>query len=75
MDAIFLIRNNWDKLIEFQAHPNDAAKERVMKAMLESYFADAIQPVVFDKCRGWVSLLEMAEMLIEKKSQSIGASA
>jgi sulfotransferase len=69
MDVIFSVRNNWDKLVEFRAHPNDAAKERVMRGMLDNYFDDVEQPVVFDKCRGWVSLLEMAEMMLERKAK------
>lgn len=69
MDVIFGVRNTWDNLIEFRAKPNEPAKERVMRAMLESYFADAEQPVIFDKCRGWVSLLEMAEVLLQRKAK------
>ncbi len=69
MDVIFGVRNNWDTLVEFQANPNEEAKQRVMRGMLQSYFADTEHPVVFDKCRGWVSLLEMAEMLIGKKAK------
>jgi len=69
MDIIFSVRNNWDKLVEFQAHPDDEAKTRVMRAMLESYFAGSEKPVVFDKCRGWVSLLEMAELLLGQKAK------
>jgi len=64
MDVIFGVRNGWDKLVEFQATPNDLAKMRVMRGILESYYADVDKPVVFDKCRGWLSLLEMAEAML-----------
>src|SRR3989344_3597345 len=61
MDIMFMVRNNWDTLVEFRAHPDEEAKERVLKGILESYYATADKPVIFDKSRGWVSLLEMAE--------------
>lgn len=69
MDVIFGVRNSWDKLIEFQATPNDLAKVRVMRGILESYYADIDKPVVFDKCRGWLSLLEMAETILGHKAK------
>lgn len=67
MDVIFGVRNNWDKLVEFQASPNEAAKLRVMRAMFEAYYADSDKPVIFDKCRGWLSLIEMAESILGQK--------
>lgn len=69
MDIIFGVRNSWDSLVEFKAHPNDEAKTRVLRAILESYFADTDCPVVFDKCRGWVSLLEMAELILGREAK------
>lgn len=69
MDVMFGVRNQWDRLIEFQAAPNEAAKIRVLRGMLESYYADVDKPVVFDKCRGWLSLLEMAEAVLGYKAK------
>ncbi|QQR64957.1 sulfotransferase [Candidatus Kaiserbacteria bacterium] len=69
MDIMFGVRNNWDNLVEFKAHPDDDAKARVLRAILDSYFASSERPVVFDKSRGWVSLLEMAEMVLERKAK------
>ncbi len=69
MDVIFSVRNTWDKLVEFRAHPNEDAKIRVMRSILDTYFDDTERRVVFDKCRGWVSLLEMAEVLLERKAK------
>lgn len=69
MDIMFGVRNNWDKLIEFQASPNDAAKLRVLRGILDSYYADIEKPVIFDKCRGWLSLLEMAETVLGYKAK------
>ncbi len=64
MDVMFGVRNNWDKLVEFQATPNDAAKVRVLRGILDTFYADVDKPIIFDKCRGWLSLLEMAETVL-----------
>lgn len=69
MDVIFGVRNSWDKLVEFKANPNEAGKLRVMRGILENYYADVKEPVIFDKCRGWLSLLEMAETIIGHKAK------
>lgn len=69
MDIMFGVRNSWDKLVEFQANPNDAAKLRVLRGILDSFYADIEKPIVFDKCRGWVSLLEMAEAVLGYKAK------
>jgi sulfotransferase len=60
MDIMFGVRNSWDNLVEFKAAPNDPAKLRVLRAILNAFYADVEKPVIFDKCRGWLSLLEMA---------------
>jgi len=66
MDVMFGVRNNWDRLVEHKAHPNGEAKRRVLRAILDAYYAEVRQPVIIDKCRGWVSLLEMAEWALER---------
>lgn len=67
MDVMFGVRNQWDKLVEFQATPNEEGKKRVIKGILENFYSDVEKPVVFDKCRGWLSLIEMAEWALDKK--------
>lgn len=71
MDVMFGVRNNWDQLIEHKAHPMPQAKRRVLRAILESYYADVDRPIIIDKCRGWVSLLEMAEYVLERPAKVI----
>ncbi|MEM9109165.1 MAG: sulfotransferase [Planctomycetota bacterium] len=71
MDVMFGVRNNWDKLIEHKAHPMPQAKQRVLRGILKSYYADVSRPVVIDKCRGWVSLLEMAELALDRPAKII----
>lgn len=67
MDVMFGVRNNWDKLIEFQANPNEEAKLRVLRGILHNFYEDVKQPIVFDKCRGWLSLIEMGERVLGEK--------
>src|SRR5688500_109458 len=69
MDVIFGIRNTWDKHVEFQATPDEDAKLRVMRGILDGFYANVDKPVVFDKSRGWLSLLEMAETILSHKAK------
>lgn len=69
MDVMFGVRNSWDRLVEFKATPNPEGKLRVLRGILESYYSDTDKPVVFDKCRGWLSLLEMAEEVLGHKAK------
>jgi len=61
LDIMFTVRNVWEQMPEFQAHPDDEAKRRVLQGILEGYYSGVPQPVVFDKSRGWLAHLEMAE--------------
>lgn len=69
LDIIFSVRNNWGELLEFRANPDEEAKERVLRGILENFYADAEKPVVFDKSRGWLAYLEMAEMILERPAK------
>ena len=68
MDVMFGVRAQWNNLIEHQASPppEDTIK-RVFRAILESYHADKEEPVVIDKCRGWVNMVETAEFALDRK--------
>lgn len=67
MDVMFGVRNQWDKLIEFQANKRVEEKRRVLKAIFEVYYSGIEKPVIFDKCRGWLSLIEMAEEVLDQQ--------
>ncbi len=70
MDVIFGVRNAWDNsIIEFKAAPNEPAKKRVMRGILDSFYDDVEKPVVFDKSRGSLSLLEMPETILDSKAK------
>ena len=69
MDIMFGVRNQWDNLVEFKAAPNEPAKLRVLRGILDNFYSTIDKPVIFDKCRGWLSLLEMAEAVIGHKAK------
>ena len=68
LDVMFGVRNQWDQLVPFRAmadrEAGEAAKLRVLRGILESYYADDPRPVVFDKSRSWLAHLEMAEAVL-----------
>jgi sulfotransferase len=73
LDVMLLVRNQWDKLVEFQATRNEPGKLRVLQGILMSYHDDPAinKPVVFDKSRGWLGHLEMAEAALGRKAKML----
>jgi len=71
MDVMFGVRNNWDNLIEHRAHPEPDKLQRVLNGILNSYYQDVEKPVIIDKCRGWISLVEMAESVLGRQAKII----
>lgn len=71
LDIILLVRNQWDKLAEFQATKNEAGKLRVLRGILDAYHDDPknLKPIVFDKSRAWLGFVELAEMILERKAK------
>jgi sulfotransferase len=70
-DVLFNIRNQWDRLIEHQAEGvNQDQLRNVMEATLNAYhFTD--KDVIFDKGRGWLSLIEMIEFIKQDRPVKI----
>ena len=71
LDVLTAIRRDWSNIESFRASPNPTAKENVLRAALYGYFKDIERPVVFDKSRGWLSYLEMAERLLGRPAKVI----
>ena len=69
LDVLFATRNHWDSLAEHKSHPLPEAKLNVLRAILNAYHSEYPQPVIFDKCRGWLSHLEMLENLMGEKAK------
>ena len=72
-EAMFALRNCWNEWIEHKAAKSlsaDKNLQRVLAAVLYSYH-DTGRPVIIDKGRGWLSLLEMAEFALGRKAKVI----
>ena len=67
MDIMFGVRNSWNNLVEFKAAPNDEGLLRVLQGILNSYHNS--DKITFDKSRGWLSQLEMAEEVLGRKAK------
>jgi len=67
VDMLVQVRNSWDRNDAFQAaerKQSEEIKERVLRAMLQAYFAHTDRPVCIDKNRYWAEFLEMAAVLV-----------
>jgi sulfotransferase len=72
VDMLVQVRNAWDLNDAFQAsdrRQSEAGKERVLRAMLEAYFAHTDKPICIDKNRFWAEYLEMAAALVGGREQ------
>jgi sulfotransferase len=72
VDMLVQVRNAWDLNDAFQATDrrlNEANKERVLRAMLEAYFAHSDRAICIDKNRFWPEFLEMAAALVGGREQ------
>lgn len=67
LDIVLAIRNQWENVNEFAAAPNKPGKNAVMKGILQNYYEIGKRPVVFDKSRGWVGNIELAEHILDTK--------
>jgi len=72
-DVLFGVRNQWDRLTEHQAEGVDLARlKRVLQGIFHGYLHDGFaSPLVIDKGRGWLSLIEMLEFVLDKKCKII----
>jgi len=72
-DVLFGVRNQWDRLIEHQAEGVDSTRlKRVLQGIFHGYLHDGFAyPLVIDKGRGWLSLIEMLEFVLDKKCKII----
>ena len=38
IDIVLMVRNRWNRVVEFQAAPDEPAKLRVMRSVMDGYF-------------------------------------
>lgn len=73
LDVMFIVRRQWNQVVEFKASPNEAGKLRVLRGIFENFYSAGgiTQPVIFDKSRAWLGMIEMAETLFETEARII----
>ena len=72
IDIVLMVRNRWNRVIEFQAAPDEPAKLRVMRSVLDGYFDNGKKKeIVFDRSPAWLAALEMAEAILERNAKVI----
>jgi sulfotransferase len=71
IDALVDLREKFNTLPDFKAAPNEAGKMAAVRGALHGYFDPVDRPVVFDKNRAWLSELEMAEALLERRAKVV----
>jgi sulfotransferase len=69
LDIILAIRNQWDQLSVFQASPNKIGKAAVVNNILHNYVGVVDRPVYFDKSRGWIAYIELAEAILKREAK------
>src|SRR6266550_2583933 len=69
IDALLELRNKFNALPDFKAAPNEEGKMACVRGALFGFFDPVDRPVVFDRNRAWLSELEMAEVLLERKAK------
>jgi sulfotransferase len=72
-DLLFMIRNNWNEWIEHKAAEtlrDKKSEQNVLNAALYAYH-NTDRPIVLDKGRGWISMIELAEFALGRKAKLI----
>lgn len=70
LEIMLGIRNTWDKFIEHQAIAEGVSrikKRNTLKGVIDSYYKEVPEKHIFDKSRGWVAHIEMAEWVLQGK--------
>lgn len=72
-DVLFGVRNQWDRLTEHQAEGIDQERlKRVLQSIFHSYLdTDNGKSLFVDKGRGWLSLIEMLEFVLDEPCKII----
>ena len=71
LEIVLAIRNQWENVAELRASPNKAGKTAVINSILHNYVSIVDRPIYFDKSRGWVAYVELAEATIQEKAKII----
>lgn len=70
-EALFVLRNAWGEWVEHRAAKSLSNNlQPVLNATINAYH-NTDRPVVIDKGRGWLSLIELAEFALDRKVKII----
>jgi sulfotransferase len=72
INIVHLVHDEWKNVFGTASHPAAAAdRKRVMEGVMQDYFDDPDddRPIVFDKSRGWLGQLWLAELAIGHKAK------
>lgn len=67
LDLIVRIRNQWNEIESFNANPDNEARIRVMKGILQAFHEPVKGKIVFDKSRGWLNHIPLTEKILGHK--------
>jgi sulfotransferase len=65
------VNASWDNFETNQEYNNQKAKVGVLSAILQGYYNHIDKPIIFDKDRGWVSLLPLVEAVLQRQIKMI----
>lgn len=60
------VHHNWTMYEQNKEYPNLEAKIGLLQGMMNGYYSHINKPIIFDKDRGWVSLIGLVEGILEK---------
>lgn len=65
-DIVSNIHEMWHRNPSIKASESAEKQLKLIKDIIHSYHSDTERPVVFNKSRGWASLIELVELSLEK---------
>jgi sulfotransferase len=70
INIVHMVHDEWKNVFGTNTHPASAAdRKRVLEGIMQDYFDDPNddRPIVFDKSRGWLGQLWLAELALGRK--------
>lgn len=62
-----VIKGIYNDCLSLDTEDSDTVLKKVLKGVLENYYAEQEAPIIFDKSRAWTHQIEMLETILEKK--------
>ena len=67
-ELIRQLNNSWKTESILKASETPEKKLKIIKDLFQSYHSDTDRPVVFNKSRGWCTLIELVENALQKEN-------